>query len=595
MVHYKITASIILSTLLLGGCNSSSDTDDSTNTTDSITTDITVERGKVYQATVTDSSSPAKTASINTDKNIYTFKGTVTYPVHVIGGWIDVDNDGQITTDDYPLDINMSSNSLNVTPITTYLVDNNQTLSKLSQDTGISQEELLKLPSESSNEAIVLQNSIYTVMKKKNSTTIEFVDINDSYTTLQETVNQSCSDKIKDALASCLETIVMKDISIPLVNDDLNQFAPNDGSTITDENTTNISYKDEPYYKYQWYLDSSTYEAQNTAFRDAYIAADFAYNKSVDKNADINITEAWKLSQGADIKVAVIDDGVDVEHEDIKDNLLVAYNADDETTDVSNHSTDSDTALHGNNCAGLIIAPINGKGTVGMAPSAKLIAIKQQSSDDVNTIRAFEYAKNQGAKVISCSWGTENVSEAVVSELKSLYDANITVVFASGNNHKDLDADGIEDESEVEWVIGVGSSGEDNDVADTYSNYGENIDIIAPGGDASNSIGMLILDDSGTQGSKDNYGLVDNNYSFGQGTSYSTPVVAGVVALMYGVNPDITPKQIKDILIRTTDKVGGTNNNYITNSTTNETFDKYRAYGKINAGRAVAAAKALLY
>lgn len=354
----------------------------------------------------------------------------------------------------------------------------------------------------------------------------------------------------------------------------------------TDPNST--LYKKEPYFRYQWYLDSSTHEAQDVAFG----AALPEYNiGKIDVNADINITGAWVLSRGAGVKVAIIDDGVDVNHEEIKDNLLIAFNADDGSNDVSNKNTNH--ASHGNNCAGLIVAPINKKGIVGVAPSSKLIAIKQESSTDDKTILAFEYARDRGAKVISCSWGTEDVSDAIVSELKSLYDANITVVFAAGNDHKSFDTDGINDESEVQWIIGVGASAENNDVS-KYSNYGKNIDLIAPGGDIYNSVGLLIIDDSGTKGSTRNYGLVNNNYSFGSGTSYSAPLVAGVVALMYAVNPCITPKQVRDILISTTEKVGGTLSNYITNTDTNETFDTYRAYGKINAGRAVAVAKDLL-
>ncbi len=370
----------------------------------------------------------------------------------------------------------------------------------------------------------------------------------------------------------------------------------------------------EPYYKYQWHLNSSTYEAQNTTFGAAFADYGYVYEPIV-ADADINMTEAWKLSLGQGVKVAVYDDGVDVEHEDIKDNLILAYNIETNSTDVSNTSTDPDHALHGNNCAGFITASLNGKGTVGVAPAAKLITIKQTEGSDIDTIRAFEYAKEHGAQVINCSWGTLNVSEAVVAELKSLYDANITVVFASGNDHLSLDGTVCEDsnpcvrndESEVEWVISVGSSSEYNDLS-PYSTYGSSVDVIAPGGDASNSIGMLCTDDTGPQGSKDNYRIVNNNYNFGNGTSYSAPVVSGIVALMYAVNPNITPKQVRDILISTTDKIGINPThgaissyseygielaNYVENNETNQTFDVRRAYGKVNAGRAVAAAKAL--
>ena len=329
--------------------------------------------------------------------------------------------------------------------------------------------------------------------------------------------------------------------------------------------------KKEPYFKYAWHIKSSQ-----------SVLTDKGY--SINKNADINVIEAWKLSMGEGVKIAVIDDGGEVEHEDLKENIFLAYNADDGTTEIN---PNSEEGSHGNTCAGFIVAPINAKGIVGIAPKAKVILIRQEENSDENTIRAFEYAKDNGAKVISCSWGTENVSEILVSELKKMYDAGITVLFASGNDGKTLDTDGLNDESEVEWVLGVGASGEHNDVT-SYSNYGKNLEILAPGGDTEESSGLIGLDDMGEKGnSSDQLNLVNNNYVFTNGTSFSTPIAAGVVALMYGVNPKITPKEVKEILIKTADKVGtDIDANY-----SNNNFDVKRAYGKINAGRAITEAK----
>jgi len=319
----------------------------------------------------------------------------------------------------------------------------------------------------------------------------------------------------------------------------------------------------------------------SSALNDKYII------EKIDKDADINILEAWEITKGKDVIIAVIDDGADINHEDLKENIHLVYNADNNSNDISNKSNDISSASHGNSCAGFVASPINGLGTIGTAPESKLILIKQDVQDDVKTIAAFEYAKNNGAKVISCSWGTEDVSEAIISELKSLYDANITVVFASGNNGKSLDTSGINDESEVQWVLGIGVSAENNDVA-SYSNYGENIDLIAPGGDTQNSTGILGLDDTGTQGSSENYGLVSNSYAFMDGTSFATPVTAGVIGLMYSVNPNITPKQVRDILISTAIKIGEDNASYING------FDTKRAFGKINALKAVQEAKNII-
>ena len=343
---------------------------------------------------------------------------------------------------------------------------------------------------------------------------------------------------------------------------------------------------EETYYKYLWHIDSKNSSEQKIVEELSNITGREFWTNNIDPNADINILEAWKITKGKGVKIAVIDDGADVYHEDLKDNIFLAYNVDNQSNNISiNYDSITDSS-HGNECAGFIAAPINGKGIVGVAPESKLILIKQEEAADSAVIEAFEYAKNNGAKVISCSWGTTAVSEAVVAELKSLYDAGITVVFASGNEGLDLDEEGIDDESEVPWVIGVGASSEINDVT-PYSNYGLNIDLIAPGGDDSTSIGILALDDSGNQGATANYGTVSNDYAFTFGTSFSTPIVAGVIGLMYSVNPDITPKEVRDILISTTDKVGGNNADYWNG------FDLERAYGKINALKAVKEAQKL--
>jgi len=347
----------------------------------------------------------------------------------------------------------------------------------------------------------------------------------------------------------------------PSINIDNNQ-TPTDDTT---QNDTSFSPSDEPYYEYSWHIDSAN---------SVESLADFG---AINKDADIGVTKAWEITRGEGIKVAVIDDGFDVHHEDLKENIAVVYNVDNDNDDVSN--TYNNQPLHGNSCAGFIVAPINGKGSMGIAPSAKLIGIKLLSQEDSDTIKAFEYAQNQGAKVISCSWGTNNVSEAVEAKLKELYEAGITVLFASGNEGVSLDVAGTNDESEVEWVIGIGASGENNDVT-TYSNYGKNIEALAPGGDTQ-MLGILGIDDSGEQGSSVQLELLNNNYAFMDGTSFATPVASGVVALMYGANPDITPSQVRSILISTATKIGTQNANYI------DGFDEKRAYGKINAHLAV--------
>ncbi|SHO80263.1 alkaline serine protease, subtilase family protein [hydrothermal vent metagenome] len=340
----------------------------------------------------------------------------------------------------------------------------------------------------------------------------------------------------------------------------------NTQENLSDNSTIDDTIRNEPYFKYQWHLNSSHSILNDKGYR-------------VDDNADINILEAWKVTKGAGVRVAVIDDGGQPLHEDLKDNVILTYNVNNGSNTVYYQSYHGS---HGNTCSGFIASPINGVGTIGVAPESKLIIIRQNEISDAQDILAFEYAKNNGAKVISCSWGSYNVSDILVSELKKMYDAGITVIFASGNDGSSLDSDNVNDESEVKWVIGVGASTENNDFA-YYSNYGKNIDVIAPGGDTDISSGILGIDNMGEDGESSQLNLVNNNYAFTNGTSFATPVTAGVIALMYSVNPNITPKEVRDILIKTADKVGTNNGaNYNSNG-----FDIRRAYGKINAGKAV--------
>ncbi len=335
----------------------------------------------------------------------------------------------------------------------------------------------------------------------------------------------------------------------------------------------NYNCTDEPYFKYAWHFNFDNLESS------------FVQKYSINSSAHINIKKAWDITKGSDIKIAIIDDSFETSHEDLKDNIVATYNATNKSSNVENTSNESS---HGNTCAGFVASPANGKGLVGSAPKASLILIALQDEATDSIIRAFEYAKNQGAKVISCSWGTYSINSSVSAKLKELYDAGIVILFASGNDTYNLDDSKYNDESESEYVIGIGASSEVNDVT-SYSNYGKNIDILSPGGDKDTSSGILGLDDTGTKGSSDQIGLVTNNYAFTNGTSFSCPIAAGVVALILSAKSSLTPSEVRTILIETADKIG-TSNGASYNSSG---FDTKRAYGKINAYNAVYKAKNL--
>lgn len=350
--------------------------------------------------------------------------------------------------------------------------------------------------------------------------------------------------------------------------------------------------RSEQYFRYLWHFDSNT-----TAFDSGQY--------TLKRGSDINITKAWEMTRGDGVKVAVIDDFFDYTHEDIQANVIGTKNTVEGGTNVARTSgnytpptnPNNKTASHGSAVAAFIAAPKNGKGVVGVAPKSKLVLIRI-NFQEAEILSALQYAKEQNVSVINCSWGTESISQPVENMLKELYDANITVVFASGNAGKNLDgSDSINDESESQYVLGVGASASYNDVLG-YSNYGNKIDILAPGGDV---IELLSIDDTGEDNGSVAYGtnnlsnLVDHNYSFVLGTSFSAPIVSGVVSLMYSVNPHLTPQKVREIIISTAEKVQYDSANSIRPQEDYNAsgFDVYRAYGKINAGKAVEAAQKL--
>lgn len=257
----------------------------------------------------------------------------------------------------------------------------------------------------------------------------------------------------------------------------------------------------------------------------------------------------------------------------------------------SNVLTSTDSYSHGTAVAGVIASTY-----LGVVPkNVELILINidlETSISESYFLEAFSKAEELGARVINCSWGGSSLSENLENKIEELKNKGIVIVFASGNgdilgNAIDLDINGNEDESESQFVLGVGATSKDNDVT-SYSNYGSNIDILAPGGDS--NIGILSLDLLKSDGynpsstlSINGNNLVNENYSFISGTSFSAPTVLGVIALMLSENQNLTFDEIRNILITTTQQVGLENQaDYSVNN-----FDTKRAYGKIDATKAI--------
>ncbi len=310
------------------------------------------------------------------------------------------------------------------------------------------------------------------------------------------------------------------------------------------------------YYAYLWHLKNSTYAG-----------------------ADINVEAAWRYTRGAGIKAAVIDEGIDIDHPDLKGNIIGFANYDDPDTNIPTSKTGE---WHGTACAGLMAAEENGKGVVGVAPACKFYAIRYSDSDVAKDIEAFYDLMKEGVSVISNSWGSYANLDAYNEIFRTLATKGrngkgVLIFFAAGNDHKNLDEAGINDESESPWVLSIGASTERDEIAN-YSNYGSSVDFLAPGGTIGGD--LITTDATGEKGYTD----WDYYWNFA-GTSASAPIAAGVAVLMLSENPDLTRDQVIDILRKTAKKIG--NHPYDHNGRNN-----YAGYGRIDAGKAVAMAHA---
>jgi serine protease len=225
--------------------------------------------------------------------------------------------------------------------------------------------------------------------------------------------------------------------------------------------------------------------------------------------------------------------------------------------------------FHGTWVAGVIAAKPNGKpGAIGVAPDAKILPVRvfglggEISTDGL--IEAIGYSAARKADVINLSLGSLVPTQDVVSQVFSVLDANPKLVIVASSGNSNLDGSGYP--AAIPGVLSVGASNLEGNRS-PYSNYGRRLDVIAPGGDTALKQSGGILTTGGTFLEDFWQGLKPPQYAWGpafdplgqyvqvQGTSFSSPVVAGVVALMRQADPDrkLDRTQIVDIIRKTAD------------------------------------------
>lgn len=311
----------------------------------------------------------------------------------------------------------------------------------------------------------------------------------------------------------------------------------------------------------------------------------------------INVAGAWEISKGLEnITIAVIDSGIDFNHPELNhsswlnSNEIPNNNIDDDLNgyiddihgwDFVNKDNNTGNDIldpihyHGTFIAGIIASKHDDSGIVGISPEIKIMSLRiinfeKLLEDPGIFIEAIDYAVNNGAEVISTSIQMPLGIPGLRSSIQRAVEYNIPFVAATGNtyNSEGGGRNSVSFPAAYSESIAVGASNINYEKAD-YSNFGSTIELVAPVGD----------EDYKTRNQTIRSTELNSGFNYGYGTSYASPQVAAVIALMKSVRYNISVSDIRNILHSTAIDINETG------------WDEFTGYGIVNASAAVVRAK----
>ena len=360
---------------------------------------------------------------------------------------------------------------------------------------------------------------------------------------------------------------------------------------------------DDPLFGYQWNL-RNVGQPFYSVYRIDGNNNDILTMTTGRPGADIKATEFHNSSSNDTVIVAIIDSGIDRMHPDLdgviwQNKLEVAGNALDDDHNgyvddtwgwdfsanenlipIYSDNDPMDTYGHGSHCAGVVGAVTNNHiGVAGVSTHAKLMALKIWPTMSISlAARAVIYAVDNGAEVISMSWGTPYESLLLRDALSYARSRGVVLCAASGNS-------GAEEAfypSAYDFVIAVGASSSRDNVT-SFSTFGYHIDLCAPGESILSLRGGTTDMYAAAPSNEPGVHVLSNNYYEASGTSMACPHVAGAAAELKAHSPGLRPERIEQILYESCDEILDPRGN----GGNMPGKDRYSGYGRLNIKNAL--------
>lgn len=343
------------------------------------------------------------------------------------------------------------------------------------------------------------------------------------------------------------------------------------GQAAADQEAVAHHFPDDPLFGHQWPL-SNTGQGGRVA------------------GADVGATEAWAYTRGSpDIVIAVLDDGVQLDHPDLAPNLAGAG------LDFTVHPPGGDGGprasrdRHGTSVAGIAAARgDNGIGISGMCPRCTILPLRIDKAPTAGTAAAIRYAVEQGASIIVNSWGYAHEESAAATADAAVRDAiefaahhgrdgrGALIVFAVTNEPVDNCGGPRADIASLDSVLAVGVADHNDRVGG--SGFGDCVDVVAPSKPRDRTtIGVTTTDRTGLDG----HSPGDYDARFG-GTSAAAPLVAGIAGLLLSMNTELSRTDLQRILEHTAEKVDADFAEYDAAG-----FSRRAGHGRVSAARAL--------